>query len=121
MSKIRRNKKRRRFICRNIWGVSYNANKKAGITKIFTPHHAIQNATAKASRSRGATINIKKSIHKLTYTYRNPKVRIGTPRQQLAADIFELRRLLKDAGYDKKIVNQQLRKLIQLNKEVGNI
>lgn len=68
-----------------------------------------------------ATISIIKTYKVVHYTYKNPNTRTGTPRQQLAADIFELRKLLRDNGYDRKLVNQQLRKLIQLNKEVGNI
>ncbi|WP_343337956.1 hypothetical protein TPELB_33430 [Terrisporobacter petrolearius] len=100
---------------------SSTANRKSGLNATHTAHHAIQNATSKVSRGRGASINLKKSIHEKTYTYRNPKLREGTRRQQLAADIRELRGLLKEDGYNRKVINRQLKELIRLNKELGNV
>ncbi len=41
--------------------------------------------------------------------------------ENLAADVWDLRSILRNAGYDRSLVNQQLQQLIELNRRVGNI
>jgi hypothetical protein len=41
-----------------------------------------------------------------------------TNREYLARDIVDLRKILRNAGYDKDIVNRQLNELIRQNKEL---
>lgn len=41
-------------------------------------------------------------------------------RTNLAADVSELRNILKDAGYDRNTINRQLQELIRQNKATGD-
>jgi hypothetical protein len=87
---------------------------KTQLNATHTPHHVVQDAVGGLPRHRGPTINIPKSIHDLTRT-KNVLADRGTPRRNLGADIWDLKNLLGAAGYDRSLVNQQLRKLIRLN------
>jgi hypothetical protein len=99
---------------------SYLANKLSGLGKTHTAHHVLQAAVGRITRDDGITINIRKELHKLTRTFRK-RVQEGQPRQHLARDIRDLRNILKDAGYDPRLIRQQLRKLIRQNREVGGL
>ena len=112
------------------YSTSYNANKKTGLNKTHTPHHAVQDAVSTNTHSSGVTINLQKGIHKQTATYKRPVRDIsgrmsGAPganknnknplRVHLAADVKELRNLLKNNGYDQTTINRQLSELIRQN------
>jgi hypothetical protein len=43
----------------------------------------------------------------------------GSPREHLAADIFEMRNLLRQNGYNNSKINTQLQELIRQNKVTG--
>ncbi|MBD5089477.1 MAG: hypothetical protein HDT30_11845 [Clostridiales bacterium] len=93
-------------------------NKKTGLNKTHTPHHVVQDAVSSVSHGKGITINIRKDIHLDTKTYGS--LRRGlTNRQHLAADIAELRVLLKERGYSRSSINAQLNELIKQNKVLG--
>lgn len=95
-------------------------NKKTGLRATHTPHHVVQNAVSTVSHGRGITINMKKSLHALTQSFsRRPSPGLN-PRQHLALDIRDLRNILRQAGYDRAVVNKQLTELIRQNKEVWN-
>ncbi len=97
---------------------SRRGNKKTGLNKDYTPHHVVQNAESSVSHGKGITINIPKSLHKETETFCKRRKR-ASKRDHLAADIKELRKLLTKNGYDRKVVNRQLRELIRQNKALG--
>ena len=42
-----------------------------------------------------------------------------TLRQSLARDIMDLKKLFTEAGYARKLINQQLKEVIRLNKLLG--
>lgn len=93
-------------------------NKKTGLNKTHTPHHVVQDAVSSVSHGKGIIINIRKDIHLDTEIYgrlRNYSIN----RQHLAADITELRVVLKEAGYDRSVINAQLNELIKRNKALG--
>lgn len=93
-------------------------NKKTGLNKTHTPHHAVQDAVSSVSHGKGITINIRKDIHLDTDTYGSLRTGL-TNRQHLAADIAELRVLLKENGYSRSTINVQLNELIKQNKALG--
>ena len=96
-------------------------NIKSGLNKTHTPHHAVQDAISETSHGRGITINIRKDLHELTGTFRKTRDIDPTDlRKNLAADVWELRNILRDAGYDRSTVNRQLQELIRQNKATGN-
>jgi hypothetical protein len=65
------------------------------------------------------SLNLRKDLHELTRTYRNPNVDRGLSlRTHLARDVMDVRRILLDAGYDPRVVRKQLRELIRQNKGV---
>jgi RHS repeat-associated protein len=99
---------------------SYAANRACGSNLTHSPHHAVQNAVSCTSHAEGATINLPKSIHTRTRTFRR-NADLGNNIRNLAADIRDLRNLLREAGYNRTFVNQQLQKLIELNREIGNV
>ena len=101
-----------------IYSKSSYWNKKTGLNKTHTPHHVVQDAVSSVSYGKGITINIRKDIHLDTKTYGS--LRRGlTNRQHLAADIAELRVLLKEHGYSRSSINAQLNELIKQNKVLG--
>ena len=93
-------------------------NKKTGLNKTHTPHHVVQDAVSSVSHGKGITINIRKDIHVNTETYGSLRTGL-TNRQHLAADIAELRVLLKEQGYSRSTINAQLNELIKQNKALG--
>ena len=93
-------------------------NKKTGLNKTHTPHHAVQDAVSSVSHGKGITINIRKDIHARTETYGSRRKGL-TNRQHLAADIAGLRVLLKEQGYSRSAINAQLNELIKQNKALG--
>jgi hypothetical protein len=97
---------------------SRRANVATGLNRTHTPHHVVQDAVSGTTTGRGITINIAKEIHRLTETY--GKMRNFTSlRQHLAADIRDLRALLRDFGYNRSVVNRQLQDLDRQNKALG--
>lgn len=95
-----------------------NANIKNGLNSTHTPHHAIQNAASPTTHGRGITINLKKDLHDLTWTFKKPMVKGLSHREYLARDIVDLRKILRDAGYSRDVINRQLSELIKQNKAV---
>jgi len=73
------------------------------------------------SHAQGVTINLRKDIHALTRTYRRPMRQLPNLRSHLAADVRELRTLLRQHGYDRSLVNRQLRELIRQNKALHKL
>jgi RHS repeat-associated protein len=100
------------------YGQVRGGNLRSGLNPTHTPHHAIQNAASPTTHSRGITINLRKDLHELTWTFKKPMVPGLTNREYLARDIVDLRKILRNAGYDKDIVNRQLNELIRQNKEL---
>lgn len=94
------------------------ANIKSGLNPTHTPHHAIQNAASPTTHGRSITINMKKDLHELTWTYKKPMVPNLTNEQYLARDIKDLRKIFGDAGYSREVINRQLSELIRQNKEL---
>ncbi|PIT58701.1 hypothetical protein BHC49_00990 [Snodgrassella alvi] len=94
------------------------ANIKSGLNPTHTPHHAIQNAVSPTTHGKGITINLRKNLHELTWTYRKPIVPGLSNREYLARDIRDLRKILSNAGYNREVINSQLSELIRQNKKV---
>jgi hypothetical protein len=92
----------------------------AGLSATHTPHHAVQDAVSKVSRDRGATINLRRDLHDLTRS-KNRNADLGNNVSNLAADVWDIRNILRNAGYNRALVNQQMKALIQLNRELGNV
>jgi len=101
------------------YDAAYGALRRAGHTGELTAHHVVQDAGSEVSHGKGITISLRKAIHEATETFRRPKRMLSTMRQYLAADISELRRLLRENGYSREVVNRQLRELIRQNKALG--
>ena len=94
------------------------ANIRSGLNPTHTPHHAIQNAASPTTHGKGITINMTKELHELTWTYKKPMVKGLSNREYLARDIVDLRKILRNAGYDRDVINRQLGELIRQNKEL---
>lgn len=95
-------------------------NIKSGLNATHTPHHAVQDAVSNTSHGRGITINLNKDLHKMTRTFGNPNVEVGlTLRQHLGRDVTDIKNILSGAGYDRSVINTQLRELIAQNKALG--
>jgi hypothetical protein len=98
------------------YNASRYANRQTGLIESHTPHHAIQDALTPLTHGKGITINLDKNLHAMTRTYgKSPPNLAGGLRSHLAADIWDLRGILRAAGYDRAVVNQQLRELIRQN------
>ena len=95
-------------------------NIKSGLNSTHTPHHVVQDALSQTTHGKGITINLRKDLHELTRTYRVPidKSIVGL-RNNLAADVKDVKNILLNAGYDPKVVNRQLQELIRQNKALG--
>jgi RHS repeat-associated protein len=102
------------------YGKSYRANVRAGVTSEFTPHHVRQAALSPVSRWRGTTINIRRGIHAPTRTI-SRLADLGLARTNLAADIHDLRVLLRAEGYDPHLINRQLQELIRQEEAIGGL
>lgn len=100
---------------------SYRANRLAGTNQTHTPHHVIQDALSQTTRARGVTINLRQDLHQLTRTFRRPVEPGLNLRTHLARDVMDLRRILRDAGYDPAVINRQLQELIRQNKALGGL
>lgn len=61
---------------------------------------------------------MRKDLHELTWTYKKQLVKGLTDRKYLARDIVDLRKILRDAGYSKDVINRQLSELSRQNKEL---
>ena len=81
----------------------------------------MQDAVSRPSHGRGVTINIRKAIHKGLETTGRPKRNLDTLRNHLAADVNELRNVLRNNGYDRTTVNHQLKELVRQNKALGGL
>jgi hypothetical protein len=103
-----------------LYGETFRANELSGLASSHTPHHVVQNKASEVSLWLGVTINLRKDLHRQTRSF-SRNVDLGDNRRNLAADIQDLRNILRKAGYDSALVNQQMRKLIELNAGVGNI
>jgi len=102
---------------------SYSKASKANIeaninrTDKFNDHHAVQNAVSRVSKYKGITITLKETFHKRTRTY-GKKIENETLHENLARDVMDIK-ILTEAGYDRKLINQQLKELIRQNKAIG--
>jgi RHS repeat-associated protein len=94
-------------------------NIRTGLNDTHTPHHVVQDAVSQTTHSRGITINLDRTIHATTGTFRRPARVLPTLRDHLAADVNEMRGLLRSNGYARGRVNRQLRELIRQNKAQG--
>ncbi len=103
-----------------LYGEARRANLKSGLNLTHTPHHSVQVAVSSTSHSLGVTINIRKELHRLTRSY-GKNVDLGSNVSNLAADVWNLRNILRNAGYDRSFVNQQLKEMIEFNRKVGNL
>ena len=104
-----------------LYGESRTANIQSGLNATHTPHHVVQHAVSVTpSRYSGVTINIRKDLHRLTRTY-GINADLGSDVRNLAADVRDLRSILRNAGYDRPLVNQQMQRLIEFNRQVGNV
>lgn len=103
-----------------LYGQTRRANIQSGLNATHTPHHVVQNAVSETSHSLGVTINMRKDLRALTRTFGTSADR-GSNMLNLAADIRDLRNIFRNAGYDRSLVNQQMRRLIELNRQVGNV
>ncbi|MEW6159489.1 MAG: RHS repeat-associated core domain-containing protein, partial [Verrucomicrobiota bacterium] len=103
-----------------LYGQSRRGNILRGLNATHTPHHVVQDAVSETSRYGGATINLRRDLHQRTRTF-GRTVDLGNNRRNLAADLRNLRNILRDVGYDRSLVNQQMRLLIELNRQIGNI
>ena len=98
-------------------------------------HHATQKALNELfgiAKNDGIAIMLPKRLHKKTWTYgfkgrrafkelmNNPNI-TNKRRAALARDIWDLRKILKEDGYDWKEVNAILKDLIAQNKKLGGI
>ena len=93
-------------------------NKKTGLNTTHTPHHAIADQITPTTHGKGITINMRKDLHEKTRTYkRATKVDPNNLRDNLAADVWDIRHILLEEKYDRHIVNAQLRELIKQNKK----
>jgi len=102
------------------YGQSLDANQLSGLKDTHSPHHVVQDVVSQVSRWKGVTINLRKDLHRQTRSF-GRNVDLGDNRRNLAADIQDLRNILREAGYDPALVNQQMRKLIELNADIGNL
>jgi len=93
-------------------------NKKSGLNATHSPHHAPQDAVSGVSRGRGISINLRKDLHEGTWTNKVGVEPGLTLRQRLARDIKNLRKILREAGYDRSRVNMQLKELARQNTEL---
>jgi RHS repeat-associated protein len=102
---------------------TYNASRRAsiksGLNKTHTPHHAVQDAVSDTSHGKGVTINLRKDIHRDTATNGKPARKLSSKRSHLAADVGELRNLLKQNNYQRPVRNRQLQELVRQNKAAG--
>lgn len=101
-----------------MWVPIIYGNKKTGLNETHTPHHVVQDAVSQTTHGKGITINIRKDIHEQTATF-GSKRDLNSPREHLAADIFVMRNLFKQNGYNKSNINIQLQELIRQNKVTG--
>jgi RHS repeat-associated protein len=53
------------------YGQVRGGNLRSGLNPTHTPHHAIQNAASPTTHSRGITINLRKDLHELTWTFKS--------------------------------------------------
>jgi hypothetical protein len=102
------------------YNVSRRGNLRTGLNALFTPHHAVQNAVSSVSHATGITINIPKSLHPGTSSFRRAVNTSLSLRQHLARDVWELRKPLKGA-FDPQLVRQQLQELIRQNKALYHL
>lgn len=100
------------------YSVSSRANRASGLNRSHTPHHAPQDAVSGVSRSRGITINIRRDLHERTTTFRRAPRDLPSRRSHLAADVWELRGLLRGAGYARSTRNRQLQELVRQNRSL---
>jgi hypothetical protein len=63
---------------------------------------------------------MRKDLHELTRTFGTNADR-GSNMLNLAADVSDLRNIFRGAGYDRSLVNQQMQRMIELNRQVGNV
>jgi intein/homing endonuclease len=96
-----------------------NANLVSGLNPTHTPHHVVQNAISGVSRDSGIAINLRRvdpNLHKGTRTFSRSPDRSLTRRQHLALDIRDVRRILRNEGYSRDVINRQMAVLIRQNK-----
>lgn len=91
---------------------------KGGLNASHTPLHVVPNAVSPTTHGKEITINLRKDLHELTWTFKKPLVKGLTERQYLARDAADVRGILKNAGYSRQVVNRQVGELIKKNKEL---
>ncbi len=101
------------------YGQVRRGNIKSGLNSTHTPHHSVQDAISSTSHSTGVSINMRKDLHAMTRTFRKPVDEGLSQRQHLFKDVWDIKNILNKAGYDRSVINAQLKELIQKNKAVG--
>jgi hypothetical protein len=101
------------------YGQVRRANIKSGLNPTHTPHHSVQDAVSSTSHSTGVSINMRKDLHALTRTFRKPVEEGLSLRQHLFKDVWDVKKILTNANYDRSVINAQLKELIRQNKAVG--
>jgi hypothetical protein len=80
----------------------------------YNPHHVTANAVS-GLQGRGITINLRHELHESTRTYCRQIERAPTTRGELGRDLKDIRVILRREGYDRTVVNRQLRELTRQN------
>ena len=99
------------------------ANRATGAATTHTAHHAVADAISPVKTAEGITINIQKRLHELTRTYKRNPVRgkAYDTMQQLEHDVEDLRRILKNDGYDLDTIERALNELVRQNVRKYNL
>lgn len=95
------------------------ANDRSGLADTHTAHHVVQNAVSSVKRGEGIAISMRDELHEQTRTFRRRVDPAPDLRTHLARDINDVRKILKDDGYDQSTINRQLNELIKQNKKLG--
>jgi hypothetical protein len=100
------------------YGNAVIANRKAGLG--YVAHHVPQAALGIVSREDGITITPSRRLHSLTRTFGGRAIVGLMNRQHLAADIWDLRGILRQAGWKTSKLNRQLADVIERNLRLGS-
>ena len=103
------------------YGRSYWANRRSGLDGTHSAHHVLQNAISRVSMDRGITINLIKELHEITRTFRKAVEKGLTPQTASRKRHKRSAKILREAGYDRRLINQQLRELIRQNRKLGGL
>src|SRR5205085_989524 len=102
------------------YSVSRNSSFKTGLWRSNVPHHVVQGKVSPAATyNKAITISIPRRLHSQLETTSRAARSLPNLRSHLAADVRELRGVLRKEGYSRSTVNRQMRELIRQNKALG--